>query len=58
MTIYRRRLASSVAALVSTLENRLAGQQHQLEEQQHQREKKNLNFQFSWLLREIKKLTL
>ena len=32
MTIYRRRLASSVAALVSTLEKRLAGQQQQLEE--------------------------
>ncbi len=32
MTIYRRRLASSVAALVSTLENRLVGQQQQLEE--------------------------
>ena len=32
MTIYRRRLASSVAALVSTLEKRMAGQQQQLEE--------------------------
>jgi len=32
MTIYRRRLASSVAALVATLEKRMAGQQQQLEE--------------------------
>jgi superfamily II DNA or RNA helicase len=32
MTIYRRRLASSVAALVSTLEKRMDGQQQQLEE--------------------------
>ena len=32
MTIYRRRLASSVTALVSTLEKRMAGQQQQLEE--------------------------
>jgi hypothetical protein len=32
MTIYRRRLASSVAALVATLEKRLAGQLQQLEE--------------------------
>jgi superfamily II DNA or RNA helicase len=32
MTIYRRRLASSVAALVSTLEKRMAGQQQHLEE--------------------------
>jgi len=32
MTIYRRRLASSVAALVSTLEKRMAGQQQQLDE--------------------------
>ena len=32
MTIYRRRLASSVAALVATLEKRMAGQQQQLDE--------------------------
>jgi SNF2 family DNA or RNA helicase len=32
MTIYRRRLASSVAALVATLEKRMAGQLQQLEE--------------------------
>jgi SNF2 family DNA or RNA helicase len=32
MTIYRRRLASSVAALVATLEKRMAGQQQQLED--------------------------
>lgn len=32
MTIYRRRLASSVAALVATLENRLAGQLQRLDE--------------------------
>jgi hypothetical protein len=32
MTIYRRRLASSVAALVATLQKRLAGQLQQLEE--------------------------
>jgi superfamily II DNA or RNA helicase len=32
MTIYRRRLASSVTALVATLEKRMAGQQQQLEE--------------------------
>ncbi|MFN6133839.1 MAG: DEAD/DEAH box helicase [Synechococcaceae cyanobacterium] len=32
MTIYRRRLASSVAALVATLEKRMAGQRQQLEE--------------------------
>lgn len=32
MTIYRRRLASSVAALMATLEKRMAGQLQQLEE--------------------------
>ena len=47
MTIYRRRLASSVTALVSTLEKRMAGQQQQLEEDAAASEDDDINGELS-----------
>jgi len=54
MTIYRRRLASSVAALVATLEKRMAGQLQQLEEDAAAAEEDDINGEFTLDLEELK----
>ncbi|MFN9631650.1 MAG: DEAD/DEAH box helicase [Cyanobacteriota bacterium] len=47
MTIYRRRLASSVAALVATLEKRMAGQLQQLEDDASAAEDDDISGEFT-----------